>query len=77
MSTRAKSPVTAIIDTILTVGFFVFIYTVVAPHVPSNDRTMILIFGASAAACMTGVFWLAWQMLKVVYRGQKAANTKP
>lgn len=75
MSKSTFSPVTAVIDTVVTIAFFLYIYTVVAPHVPSNDSKMVMLFGASAAACMTGVFWLSWQMVKVVYRAQKAGRT--
>jgi hypothetical protein len=32
---------------------------------------MITLWGALAAGCMTGVFWLAMQMLKTVYRFQR------
>jgi hypothetical protein len=37
---------------------------------------MIMLWGALSAACMTGVFWLALQMFRVVYRGQREANRK-
>jgi drug/metabolite transporter (DMT)-like permease len=49
---------------------FAIFYWLVNSHVPSNDPKMVMFFGASAAGCMTGVFWLAWQMLKVVFKFQ-------
>ena len=76
MSTPAKSPIGLIIDAIVCLAFFAFNYRVVAPHVTSNDPKMIVFFGVSTAACMTGVFWLALQMVKVVYKAQKASGPR-
>jgi hypothetical protein len=74
--TKLTSPVSLIVDAVLVVGFFAFIYTVVAPHVPSNDKSMILLWGGLCAACMTGVFWLCVQMFRVVLRAQQADRRK-
>jgi hypothetical protein len=63
-----------LIDAILVVGFFLFIYRLVSTHVPSNDKAMILLWGGLGAACMTGVFWLCIQMFRVVLRAQLAAR---
>lgn len=71
---KLTSPLSLVVDFILTVGFFIYIYTVVAPHVPSHDKSMIILWGALTAACMTGVFWLALQMFRVVFRAQRAAR---
>jgi hypothetical protein len=60
--------------TILVILFFVFMFGVLQKHVPSNDPHMIKLWGALAAACMSGVFWLAWQMFKQVFRAQRAAK---
>jgi hypothetical protein len=68
---KSVSIVTVIIDLVLTAIAFVIFYWLVNSHVPSNDPKMVLFFGGSAAACMAGVFWLAWQMLKVVYIFQR------
>lgn len=68
---KFTSPVSLVVDAILTIAFFVFMYTVVAPHVPSNDKAMILLWGGLCSACMTGVFWLALQMFRVVLRAQR------
>ncbi|HEU5078038.1 MAG TPA: hypothetical protein VFT72_02425 [Opitutaceae bacterium] len=72
--TKSVTPLSVIIDAVIVIAFFAFIYTVVAPHVPSNDKKDIAIWGGLGAACMTGVFWLALQMLKTVFRGQRAAK---
>ena len=74
--TKLTSPASLIVDAILVVGFFVFIYTIVAPHVPSNDKSMILLWGGLCAACMTGVFWLCVQMFRVVLRAQRAERRR-
>lgn len=68
---KSFSVVTLVIDLALSAIAFVIFYWLVNSHVPSNDPKMVLFFGASAAACMTGVFWLAWQMLKVVFIFQR------
>ena len=74
--TKLTSPVSLLVDAILVIGFFVYIYTIVAPHVPSNDKSMILLWGGLCAACMTGVFWLCIQMFRVVLRAQRAERRK-
>ena len=74
--TKLTSPASLLVDAILVVGFFVFIYTIVAPHVPSNDKSMILLWGGLCAACMTGVFWLCVQMFRVVLKAQRAERRK-
>lgn len=71
-ATKLTSPASLLIDAILVVAFFVFIYTIVSPHVPSNDKKMILLWGGLCAACMSGVFWLCVQMFRVVLRAQRA-----
>jgi len=49
-------------------------YSVVSTHVPSRDHRMILLWGGLGSACLTLVFWLALQMLRVVVRAQRAAK---
>jgi drug/metabolite transporter (DMT)-like permease len=74
MSSSEKKPfnvVGLVIDLALTAGAFVVFYWLVNSHVPSNDPAMIKLWGGLAAGCMAGVFWLAWQMLKVVYKFQR------
>lgn len=69
---KSFSVVSLIIDLVLTALAFCLFYWMVNSHVPSNDPKMVLFFGASAAGCMAGVFWLALQMLKLVYKFQRA-----
>ena len=46
----------------------------VSPHVPSNDKAMIVLWSVLTSACMTGTFWLCIQMFRVVLRAQRAAK---
>jgi hypothetical protein len=59
-----------LVDAILCIAFFAYLYTLVSPHVPSTDKSMIMVWGGLCAACMTGVFWLCIQMFRVVLRAQ-------
>jgi len=68
------TPLSLLVDFILVVAFFVYIYGVVKTHVPSRDPRMVMLFGGLCAACMTGVFWLAVQMFRVVLKAQLAAK---
>jgi GNAT superfamily N-acetyltransferase len=67
---KSFSLVSLVIDLVLCAGFFAFIFSVIKSHVQSLDPRMINLWGALAASCLTGVFWLAWQMLKTVFRFQ-------
>ena len=64
-----------VIDAVLTVAAFVIFYRLAGSHVPSNDPAEIRFWSIFTSACVTGVFWLAWQMLRVVYRHQKETST--
>ncbi|MBI2813987.1 MAG: hypothetical protein HYX71_06865 [Opitutae bacterium] len=68
---KPLSAVTLVIDLALTAGAFAIFYWLVNSHVPSRDPAMIKLWGGLAAGCMAGVFWLAWQMLKVVFIFQR------
>jgi hypothetical protein len=70
------SPVSLVIDAVLVIAFFAFMFWVVASHVPSQDPKMIALWGALTALCLTGVFWLALQMFKVVLRAQRESRRK-
>jgi hypothetical protein len=77
MSSSEKKPfnvVALIIDLVLTAISFVIFYSLVHSHVPSSDPAMIKLWGGLTAGCMAGVFWLAWQMLKVVFKFQRATR---
>lgn len=66
------TPMSLLVDAILVGAFFIFMFFVLQSHVPSNDPTMIALWSALAASCLSGVFWLAVQMFRVVFRFQRA-----
>ncbi len=65
------TPVTIAVDMVLIGVFFYFMFGWVKSHVPSNNPGFVLFFGASTALCVTGVFWMAIQMFRVVLAGEK------
>ena len=71
---KLVTPVSLLVDAVLVLIFFIYMYTVVSTHVPSSDPKMILIWGLITSSCLTAVFWLALQMFRVVYRAQRAAK---
>lgn len=77
MSSSEKKPlnvVSLVIDLVLTGIAFVIFYTLVHSHVPSSDPAMIKLWGGLTAGCMAGVFWIAWNMLKVVFKFQRESR---
>ncbi len=72
--TKLVTPVSLVVDLILVGGFFCFMFYVLRSHVPSNDPKMIYLWAGLTAACMSGVFWLAVQMFRLVLNAQRAAN---
>lgn len=60
-----------IIDLILVAAFFIFFFNVLQSHVPSRNSSMVYLWAGLAAACMSGVFWLAMQMVRTVFRFQR------
>jgi hypothetical protein len=73
---KLVTPVSLVVDAILVGAFFIFMMGMLKSHVPSNDPTMIWVWAGLASSCMSGVFWLAVQMFRVVLRGQLAANRR-
>ncbi|MDR1282842.1 MAG: hypothetical protein LBK99_18760 [Opitutaceae bacterium] len=73
---KLATPVSVLIDTILVIGFFTFMFSILRSHVPSNDPAMIALWAGLAAACMSGTFWLAIRMFRVVLRAQRERNTE-
>jgi len=77
MSTPEKKPfsiVSLVIDLVLTGIAFVIFYSLVNSHVQSNDPKMIMLWGGLTAGCLSGVFWLALQMFKVVFNFQRESR---
>lgn len=65
------TPVTIAIDLVIVAALFVFWFGVCKSHVHSNDPKFINFFGAFTALSITGVFWVAIQMFRVVVAGEK------
>ncbi len=74
--TKSVTPVSIVVDAVLVIAFFLYLYHLVAPHVPSTNPKWIMIWGGLCAACMSGVFWLCIQMFRVVLRAQIQAGRK-
>lgn len=72
---KLVTPASLVVDGILVIAFFVFMYGVVSTHVPSKDHRMVMLWGAACSACLTAVFWLTLQMFRVVLKAQRAAKT--
>jgi hypothetical protein len=73
---KLTSPASLVVDAILVGLFAVVIYSLVKSHVQSNDPKMIMLWGGLTTACLTGVFWLAVQMFRVVFKAQRMAKKK-
>ena len=69
--TKLVTPASLVVDAVLVIAFFVYMYSVVSTHVPSKDHRMVLFWGAAGSACLTLVFWLTIQMFRVVLRVQR------
>jgi len=73
---KSVSPVSLVVDAVLVLGFFAFIFSLLKSHVPSNNPTMVMLWAGLSAACMSGVFWLAVQMFRVVLKAQRLDRQK-
>jgi hypothetical protein len=71
---KLVTPASLAVDAVLVIAFFLYMYSVVSTHVPSRDHRMILLFGVLCSSCLTAVFWLALQMMRVVAKGQREAK---
>ncbi len=68
--TKMVTPTSLAVDAVLVIAFFIYMYGVVSTHVPSKDHRMVLFWGALCSSCLSAVFWLAIQMIRVVARHQ-------
>lgn len=73
---KLTTPVGMVVDAILVLGFFLFLFTLLKSHVPSNNAASVFIWAGLTSACMSGVFWLAIQMFRVVLSAQLLANKR-
>jgi hypothetical protein len=74
--TKYVKPFDFVVDAILVGAFFVFMFFVLRPHVPSNDAVSVFIWAGLTSACMSGVFWLCCWMFRMVARHQKVLNAR-
>jgi hypothetical protein len=56
-----------VLNSVLSIIFFLFMREVLVPHVPSQDPTAIMIVSSMTSFCMTGVFWITANMLLVTW----------
>lgn len=73
---KLVTPASLIVDAILCLGFFAYMFYLLRTHVPSNEASMIALWAGLGSACMTGVFWLAVQMFRVVFRFQRQSRRR-
>jgi len=71
---KTVTPLGIAIDLALVVCFFLFLFDVLQSHVPSNDPNMVRLWSLLTAACLSGTFWIAIQMFRVVLKAQRARN---
>ena len=66
-----------VVDVIAVGAFFlVFAFVLLPPHVPSENHLWIKMWSIGSAACMSGVFWIALNMFRVVFSYQKELNAR-
>ena len=71
---KLVTPASLVVDAVLVVAFFAFIFTILRSHVQSHDPINIALWAGLTSACLSSVFWLAIQMFRVVYRAQHASK---
>ena len=69
--TKHTTPGSLALDAVLSLAVFTFFLLIFRSHVPATNPKWIYIWAAYGASCMTGVFWLALQMFRVVVRFQR------
>ena len=71
---KLTSPVSLVVDAVLVIGFFLYLFSLLKSHGPSNDIKMVFVWAGLTSACMCGVFWLSIQMFRVVLSAQLLAK---
>jgi len=71
MSEKTDKPLVSrtgrVFDLNLAFLFFLFMSWVLTPHIPSQDPMAVKIVAGMVSFCMTGVFWIATNMLRVTW----------
>lgn len=52
---------------VITIGFFLLMREVLMPHVPSQDPDAVYYVASMTSFCISGVFWIAANMLGVTW----------
>ncbi len=73
---KLVTPASLAVDAVLTLAVFIYFLLILRSHVPSENPKWIYIWAAYGSACLTGVFWLALQMFRVVLRFQRENAAK-
>ncbi|HTB79267.1 MAG TPA: hypothetical protein VK717_00110 [Opitutaceae bacterium] len=73
---KLVTPASLAVDAVLTLAVFVYFLLILRSHVQSENPKWIYIWAAYGSACLTGVFWLALQMFRVVLRFQRDNSAK-
>ncbi len=60
-----------VVDIILTIIFFGFFTWILRPYVPAQSEVYVWFFSAFTASCLTGVFYIAVSMFRIVRVDQK------
>ena len=63
-----------VFDLVITVIWFVFFAVILQPYVPAQTELYRTVFAIFTSACLTGVFWLAINMFRVVRVDQTRRN---
>ncbi len=74
--TKYVKPFDFVVDVIVVGAFFAFMFTILRSHVPSNNASSVFIWAGLTSACLSGVFWLACWMFRMVFRHQKVLNAR-
>lgn len=67
---KLVGPLAILIDLVLTAGFFLFMTKIAYGHTPDFSDKGKLVFAAYTSLCLTGVFWLTLQCLRVTFIDQ-------
>lgn len=68
---KLTSPTSLVVDAVLVIAFFFYMYSVVSTHVQSHEEKYIVLWGGLTASLFAALFWLALQMFRVVFRFQR------
>lgn len=68
------TPLWIVVDIVLAVIFFIFMYGIIDPHSTGEGELAIRIMTIGTTFCLTLVFWLALQLFRVTLTDQIRNN---